>query len=79
MEKSGSDQAKLAVPESELRVSPQERELAVSRLQDGYVHGFLNDAELDARIRRALDAKFHSELSALVADLPLAAPKPSLL
>lgn len=77
MEEASGDQAKLAVPESELRVSPQERELAVTRLQDAYVSGYLNEAELDARIRKALDAKFRSELSALVGDLPLAAPKPS--
>jgi len=77
MEETTGDQGKPVVPESELRASPQERELAVSRLQDGYVSGYLDDAELDARIRRALDAKFRSELSVLVGDLPLTAPKPS--
>ena len=79
MEEASGDQAKLAVPESELRVSPQERELAVTRLQDAYVSGYLNEAELDARIRKALDAKFRSELSALVGDLPSRrrSPRPS--
>lgn len=79
MDEKKSDGAKQSLPESGLRVSPQERELAVSRLQDGFVHGYLNEVELDARIKSAFDARLRSELSALVDDLPLAAPKPSAL
>lgn len=76
MEANG-DKSDLPVPEPALRVSPQERELAVGRLQDAYIRGYLNEIELDSRIKGALDAKLRSELSALVDDLPIAVSKPS--
>jgi class 3 adenylate cyclase len=53
-----------------LRVSDQEREATVQRLQTAFAEGRLNDEEFDARLRAALTARTQEELARLLADLP---------
>ena len=56
--------------EAFLRVSDQEREATVQRLQTAFAEGRLNDEEFDARLRAALTARTQEELARLLADLP---------
>jgi hypothetical protein len=58
------------LPDTQLRVSVAERELAISRLQDAYIRGQLSEHELGERIDRALSAVVRPELTDLVSDLP---------
>jgi Domain of unknown function (DUF1707) len=60
-----------------LRASNQERDGVVTRLQDAFAEGRLDDAEFDERMRAALGAKTHADLDALLADLPGRAPNPA--
>jgi DUF1707 SHOCT-like domain len=55
---------------STMRVSAQERDETVQRLQTAFVEGRLNDEEFDARVRAALAARTRVELERLLADLP---------
>jgi hypothetical protein len=62
------------LPDTQHRVSTIEREQAVSRLQEAYIHGQLSEDELGLRIDRALKAVIKLDLSDLVSDLPALAP-----
>jgi len=48
----------------------------VQRVQDAFAEGRLDDAEFDERSRAALTARTHSDLDALLADLPAASSAP---
>lgn len=58
--------------EDALRVGHEERERAVSMLQDAYSEGRIDKAELDQRIESALAARTRSDLAAALRGLPLA-------
>ncbi len=49
----------------------------MTRLQDAFVEGRLDDAEFDERMRAALTAKTHADLDTLLADLPARAASPA--
>jgi Domain of unknown function (DUF1707) len=55
---------------STIRVSAQERDETVQRLQTAFVEGRLNDEEFDEHVRAALAARTRMELERLLADLP---------
>jgi len=55
---------------STIRVSAQERDETVQRLQTAFVEGRLSDEEFDERVRAALAARTRVELERLLADLP---------
>ncbi len=57
-------------PDTRHRVSSPEREHTISRLQEAYNRGQLNDRELGERIDRALAAVVKVDLTDLVSDLP---------
>ncbi|MGA4878587.1 DUF1707 SHOCT-like domain-containing protein [Streptomyces lydicamycinicus] len=52
------------------RISEDERDTAVQRLQDAYTQGHLSYEEMDARLHQALTAKTPSELAAALTSLP---------
>lgn len=56
------------------RASNAERDAAVTRLQEAFADGRLDDTEFDERTRAALTAKTHADLDALLGDLPARAP-----
>ena len=58
------------------RASDRERDAVVQRVQDAFAEGRLDDAEFDERTRAALTARTHSDLDALLADLPAATAAP---
>jgi hypothetical protein len=58
----------------ETRASDRERDDTVTRLQVAFADGRLDDAEFDARVRAALQARTRGDLDRLAADLPAAAP-----
>jgi hypothetical protein len=58
------------------RASDRERDVVVQRVQDAFAEGRLDDAEFDERTRAALTARTHTDLDALLADLPAAPPAP---
>ena len=58
------------------RASDRERDAVVQRVQDAFAEGRLDDAEFDERSRAALTARTHSDLDALLADLPAASSAP---
>ena len=64
-----------------LRVSDQERDATVQRLQAAFAENRLSDEEFDARVRASLAARTQVELERLLADLPgsPARPAPSQL
>ncbi|MCK7623700.1 DUF1707 and DUF4190 domain-containing protein [Streptomyces sp. RS10V-4] len=53
-----------------MRASHADRERAVDVLKAGFAEGRLGQAEYEQRIARAYQAQTHTELQALVADLP---------
>ena len=53
-----------------LRASNAERDAVVTRLQDAFAEGRLDDTMFDARMRAALTAATHADLDALLADMP---------
>ena len=53
------------------RVSDQERDEAVQRLQAAFAEGRLTDAEFDARVRATLTARTQEEIARLLADLAI--------
>ena len=53
-----------------LRASNAERDAVVTRLQDAFAEGRLDDTVFDARMRAALTATTHADLDALLTDLP---------
>ena len=61
------------------RASDRERDAVVQRVQDAFAEGRLDDAEFDERSRAALTARTHTDLDALLADLPAvpSAPGPA--
>jgi class 3 adenylate cyclase len=59
-----------------LRVSDQERDETVRRLQTAFAEGRLTDEEFDARVRATLTARTQTELMRLLADLPGAPARP---
>ena len=52
------------------RASNADRDAAVTRLQDAFGDGRLDDTEFDERMRAALTAKTHADLDMLLSDLP---------
>jgi Domain of unknown function (DUF1707) len=60
-----------------LRASDAEREQALETLKTAFVHGRLARDELDARVGRALTARFRADLAALTADIPPDAAVPA--
>jgi hypothetical protein len=61
------------------RVSDQDRDAVVQRLQSAFAEGRLNDTEFDERTRAALSARTAADLTGLYADLPDAAGPPPAL
>jgi Domain of unknown function (DUF1707) len=53
-----------------LRVSDQERDAVVQRIQQAFAEGRLDDIEFDERMRAALTARTRVDLDVLLADLP---------
>ncbi len=53
-----------------LRASNAERDAVLTRLQDAFAEGRLDDTVFDARMRAALTATTHADLDALLTDLP---------
>jgi class 3 adenylate cyclase len=64
-------------PAAFLRVSDQERDTTVQRLQVAFAEARLTDEEFEARVRAALSARTQTELVALLADLPGAQAPPA--
>jgi Domain of unknown function (DUF1707) len=61
------------------RVSDQDRDAVVQRLQSAFAEGRLDDGEFDQRTRAALAARTAADLTGLYADLPDAVgPAPAL-
>ncbi|MGH3253038.1 MAG: DUF1707 SHOCT-like domain-containing protein [Trebonia sp.] len=58
----------------ETRASDGERDDMVTQLQVAFADGRLDDAEFDARVRAALQARTRGDLDLLAADLPVHAP-----
>jgi len=56
-----------------LRIGNAERDQAMNRLRSAFAEGRLDEADLDSRTQRALDARTQAELDVLLADLPAAA------
>jgi Domain of unknown function (DUF1707) len=63
----------------QLRVSDQDRDAVVQRLQAAFAEGRLDDSEFDQRTRTALSARTAADLSGLYADLSDAAGPPPAL
>jgi len=61
------------------RVSTNEREQVISRLQEAYIRGQLRDHELAERIDQALMAVVNADLKDLVSDLPVLTPEVPVL
>src|SRR5690349_18171476 len=59
------------------RASDGERDAVVQRVQDAFAEGRLDDVEFDERTRAALTARTHTDLEALLADLPAAPEAPA--
>ena len=53
-----------------VRASDQERDAAVTRLQEAFAEGRLDDGEFEGRMRLALAARTRTELAGLFTDLP---------
>jgi hypothetical protein len=62
-----------------LRVSNQERDVTVQRLQTAFAEGRLNDEEFDTRVRAALAAQTQEELARLLTDLPGVPARPGMI
>ena len=76
-QKTTDDQHAAVVPgDGGTRASDRERDVVVQRVQDAFAEGRLDDAEFDERSRAALTARTHSDLDALLADLPAASSAP---
>jgi len=76
-QKTTDDQYAAVVPgDGGTRASDRERDAVVQRVQDAFAEGRLDDAEFDERSRAALTARTHSDLDALLADLPAASSAP---
>jgi hypothetical protein len=61
-------------PPGDLRVSDADRERALSELGEAFRAGRITADEFDQRAGQALRARIGNELTALLADLPLAGP-----
>ncbi|MGP7996632.1 MAG: DUF1707 domain-containing protein [Streptosporangiaceae bacterium] len=68
------DETGRGFPPGDLRVSDADRDRAQSELSEAFRAGRLTADEFDQRSGQALRARTGKELSALLADLPLAAP-----
>ena len=76
-QKTTDDQHTAVMPgDGGTRASDRERDAVVQRVQDAFAEGRLDDAEFDERSRAALTARTHSDLDALLADLPAASSAP---
>src|SRR5579875_738961 len=58
------------MPESSLRASDQERDVAVMQLREHCAAGRLSLEELDQRVGRAYEAMTRAELAGVLEDLP---------
>lgn len=58
------------LPAPQVRLSNDDRDQAVQRLQHAFATGVLTTEELEERIGHALTARSHGELAPAVADLP---------
>jgi hypothetical protein len=52
------------------RISEDDRETAVQRLQDAYIEGHISQEEMDQRLHQVLTATTHGELAPALAALP---------
>lgn len=59
-----------------MRASDADRERAVERLRVAAAEGRIDPDELDQRVQEALAARTVGQVAALVADLPVARPRP---
>jgi hypothetical protein len=59
---------------SDFRLSNQDRDAAVNRLQSAFLEGRLTDTELAERVDRALAARLQGDLIPLFSDLPAVIP-----
>jgi Domain of unknown function (DUF1707) len=73
---SGSHSTAEPGPGPATRASDRERDAVVARVQDAFAEGRLDDTEFDERTRAALTARTHTDLEALLADLPAAPAAP---
>lgn len=64
----------LAREAGSVRIGDTERDEAVASLGDHFAAGRLDRDELDERIDRAMQARFHRDLEPLFVDLPATAP-----
>ena len=62
-----------------LRVGDRDREAVVSRLQEAFAEGRLDDDEFEQRTRAALTARVGSDLATLTSDLPATGSAPRAL
>jgi len=60
--------------EQDLRASDRDREGTVERLRVAAGEGYLDEAELEDRVTRALEGRTRAALAKLIVDLPLAEP-----
>lgn len=56
--------------EPPLRISEDDRDTAVQRLQEAYAEGHISHEEMDEGLHQVLSAKTHSELVSALASLP---------
>ena len=68
------DEAGRGFPPGDLRVSDADRDRALSELSEAFRVGRITADEFDQRSGQALRARTGKELTALLADLPLAGP-----
>src|SRR5437868_6387227 len=57
-------------PDSDLRVSDQQRERAAREIREHFAAGRLTDDELSDRVQAAYSARTEKDLKSLLADLP---------
>ena len=63
-------------PARSIRVSAQERDETLRRLQTAFAEDRLKDEEFEARVRATLTARSQEELGQLLADLPAPTVQP---
>ncbi|MEV0597015.1 DUF1707 SHOCT-like domain-containing protein [Nonomuraea cavernae] len=75
----GENQQPTPVRPHQMRVSHDEREAVVERLNTAATEGRIDFSELEVRLELALNAKTYAELAPLTADLPQEAPAEPLV
>ncbi|GGO62929.1 DUF1707 SHOCT-like domain-containing protein [Nonomuraea cavernae] len=75
----GDNQQPAPIRPQQMRVSHDEREAVVERLNTAAAEGRLDFTELEVRLELALNAKTYAELTPLTADLPQEVPAEPLV